>query len=286
MKPLVFILAVCSLASCSKIQDLQESQLNAAKKSTLYDVRYGTHIRHTLHIALPAGRDSTTPVIIFIHGGAWLFGDKNVHDVEMAQYVNHGVACATINYRLASNVTGVRYEDMLSDVRSAIDYIASKSEDWHVSPKQFALVGQSAGGHLALCAAYAKNEDSVIKAVVSWAGPANLLDDEQLKVSGGKMVVKNLLGRELHTAEDSLAYKNASPYFLIHPNIPPTLLIQGTKDIAVPYKSIQEFDNKLQENTSIHHLELWDGEGHLWYGKKQDEARDKTIAWCIEHTLQ
>lgn len=273
----------CSLMACSKIEDLQEKKLDASKKQSLYEVKYGPKTRHTLNVCLPANRSTNTPVIIFIHGGAWLFGDKNVHDVEMSQFANQGVACATINYRFASSITQVRYAEMVQDVRLALDFIASKSDDWQVATDRFGLVGQSAGAHLALCTSYTANADNKIKAVVSWAGPVNLLDPDQLKITGGPMVAKNLVGADLKTKEDSLLYEAASPYYQIHVGIPPTLIIQGTNDIAVPYVSVIRFYSALQQEGEAHQMITYKEKGHLWSGETLDNARDKTIEWFKNH---
>ena len=115
--------------------------------------------------------------------------------------------------------------------------------------------------------------------VVSWAGPVNLLDKEQLKITGGKMVAKNLVGCSLKTTADTLLYKNASPFYQIHSNIPPTLIIHGTKDIAVPYSSVVDFYNQLKNNSEQHQMITLEGKGHLWSGETMDNARNKTIDW-------
>lgn len=284
MKRFIFFIFICiSIASCSKFEDLQEKNLDASKKQTLLEIKYGPKTRHTLNIALPANRDENTPVVIFIHGGAWLFGDKNVHDAEMNLLAKNGIACATINYRFASDITNVRYEEMLSDVRLAIDFLSTKSTLYQISDSRFGVVGQSAGAHLALCTAYTQNGDNKIKAVVSWAGPVNLLDKEQLKITGGKMVAKNLVGCSLKTADDTLLYKNASPYYQLHSNIPPTLIIHGTKDIAVPYSSVVDFYNQLKNYGEQHQMITLDGKGHLWSGETMDNARNKTIDWFKQY---
>ena len=280
MKHILFIISICiSIASCSKLEDLQENKLDASKKQTLLEIKYGSKTRHTLNIALPANRDENTPVVIYIHGGAWLFGDKNVHDTEMNLLAKNGIACATINYRFASDITDVRYEEMLSDVKLAIDFLSSKAATYHIADSRFGIVGQSAGAHLSICAAYTQNTDNKIKAVVSWAGPVNLLDPEQLKITGGKMVAKNLVGCSLKTAADTLLYKNASPFYQIHSTMPPTLIIHGTKDIAVPYSSVVAFYSQLKNYGEQHQLITLEGKGHLWSGETMDNARSRTIDW-------
>ena len=272
------VVLLLQLPSCKKIEQLQEKALDPDKKQTLLAVPYGEHWRNKMDIALPKNRSTSTPVVIFIHGGAWVMGDRSVFLQEIEKFSNDGIACATINYRYASSITHQHHAELMQDVRKAIDFIASKSDTWQISADNFGLVGQSAGAHLSMMAAYTYNADHKIKACASWAGPVNFIDPDQLAINSAHEVFEVYAGCPLHTSQDTASYKAASPYWNVT-NAVPTLLIHGTKDIGVPYVSVQRFKQKLDANGIRNSFITFDGEGHLWYGDKLNEARSLTLNW-------
>ncbi len=113
-----------------------------------------------MDIALPENRTTNTPLVILIHGGAWVLGDKSYFASDIQQFADAGIACATINYSFASNAKNIHHNEIVADIRKAVDFIASKSAELQISPDKFGLAGHSAGGHLALITSYTKNQDS------------------------------------------------------------------------------------------------------------------------------
>lgn len=70
---------------------------------SLVNVSYGSDPAQVMDVQLPAGRESGTPVVVFIHGGGWSGGDKNVFQpVDIQKFTARGHATVNINYRLAS----------------------------------------------------------------------------------------------------------------------------------------------------------------------------------------
>lgn len=273
----LFLGLLALLVSCEKFEELQEKNLDANKKQTLTYISYGTKARHVLDIALPANRNTQTPVVIFIHGGAWVMGDKSVFSQEIQQFAEAGIACATINYRYASDITNIHHPDLPNDINMAVDFVASKSELWQVSPNRFGLVGHSAGGHLAMSASYARN-DGKIKACASWAGLTNLIDEDQLNIAGAPGLFKTYVGCHLYSPADTVKYKFASPYWSVNSYSVPTLLVHGTKDIGVPYCNAQRMQTQLNELGVQNSLVTLDA-GHIWTGKSLSTARSATLAW-------
>ncbi|MCF8258656.1 MAG: alpha/beta hydrolase [Flavobacteriales bacterium] len=275
--PAFFLFVIAMLtAGC---EQLQEDDLDAAQQQTLIEMSYGSGLRHRMDVALPAGRDTTTPVVIFIHGGAWVFGDKSVFADDIAQYAAEGIACATINYRYASELAGIGHPDIPNDVRAAIDHIVSKSGLWQVSPTRFGLVGHSAGGHLALQAAYTLNSDGRIKACASWAGPVDFLDPDQLAINGATDMFRIYTGTTLTTAADSALYREASPQHRAHADVPPTLIVHGTVDDIVPYLVGQRMKLKLDMLGAENSLITLTGQGHGWTGQTLEHVRSETLDW-------
>jgi acetyl esterase/lipase len=269
-------------SSCKKFEEIQESKLDARKKQILYNMSYGEHNRNKLDIALPKNRTVNTPVVIFIHGGAWVAGDKNVFLTEIEQFALEGIACATINYRFASDLLNIHHPDLPEDIRKAVDYIASKSEKWQVSPSSFGLVGHSAGGHLSLITTYIFNNDNIIKACASWAGPVNFIDPAQLSINGAKDILKTYTGRVLNTPTDTMIYKEASPYWTATASSVPTYLIYATNDDLVPYSTAVSFEQQLNSLGVTNSFLTFQNEDHIWTGNNLTQARNRTLQWFKE----
>ncbi len=167
----------------------------------------GTTCPRGLDLYVPV-RGSSFPVVVLVHGNGWWTGDKSdANDVQLKlvlHLVNRGYAVAFINYRLASglNAQGTPSgpfgippgdPDQIYDVKAAIRYLRAHALEHKLNPARVALMGASAGGHLALLSAYtsgvALEEDfpfgdyganatfpSDVRAVVSVSGPTSLLE--------------------------------------------------------------------------------------------------------------
>jgi acetyl esterase/lipase len=273
------VLCVLFIQSCKKADEWQEDLLSTKKCQTLYSISYGPDSRHQMDIALPKNRSTNTPVVILIHGGAWVMGNRYYFSTDIQKFADDGIACATINYRYASERKGIHNDEIVADIRRAMDFIISKSEEWQVSPDRFGLAGHSAGGHLALMTAYTKNEDHRIKACVSWAGPVDLLDEEQLGITGSDEVFRIFVGQTPNSAGGNEAYKKASPYHMAENNSVPTLLIHGTNDPGVPHSTAVKMHQRLDELGVINSFLSMSEAYHIWTGKHLKEARTATKEW-------
>lgn len=280
LSSVIFTLSiVIAISSCSKFNEIQESALNASQKQTLYAIAYGHHSRHIMDIALPKNRTINTPVVIFIHGGAWVMGDKSIFSTEIQQFADSGIACATINYRYASTTQHIHHPELPEDIRLAVDFIASKSSTWKVSSQRFGLVGHSAGGHLSLLTAYTFNGDGKIKVCASWAGPVDFLDSAQLAINGAKDVFKTYTGKPLNSPSDTLLYKQASPFWVVNSSAVPTHLVYATNDEAVPYSNGLKMQQRLQSLGVEVSYTTQQNATHIWTGAHLENARNSTLQW-------
>jgi arylformamidase len=138
------------------------------------NIRYATHKgsdpkRNTLDIYMPK-KGSNSPVIVFIHGGAWEFGDKAHVQDKPAYFTSRGYIFVSINYRLSPEV---KHPAHVQDVAHAIAWLYENVRHYSGDKNNIFLMGHSAGAHLAalvstdeqyLRKAHAKPE--VIKATV------------------------------------------------------------------------------------------------------------------------
>ncbi len=194
----------------------------------------------------------STPLIIFIHGGAWKKGDKHDYWPYLIPFAEKGYVTATIQYRF-TNVA--KYPAQLDDVISAINWLKNNADTYHIDKNKIVLVGGSAGGHLAMMAAYS---DSTLKinGVVNLYGPSNLTTPYAREAES----VQKLIGKSYQ--EDPEKYRIASPVTYIRKNIPPTLTFQGTLDELVPYKQSDNLDKKIREAGAISHYHKLKGWPH------------------------
>jgi acetyl esterase/lipase len=234
IKVLLAIALIGGMAACSKKTETDDT-LTAL---TSLNVAYGTDPLQKMDIYLPAGRSlAATKVIVMIHGGAWVGGDKT--DAEFAQFIDTikrrlpDYAIFNINYRLSAAPNNV-FPTQENDVKAALGFIFGKSAEYAISGK-YVLIGASAGGHLAMLQAYKYNTPVKPRAVVSFFGPSDLRDMYD-NPAGNNLALRPLLAQAIGKtpAQDSALYANSSPLNFINSSTGvPTILLHGGTDILV-----------------------------------------------------
>jgi acetyl esterase/lipase len=139
----------------------------AGPAPTLADVPYGPHERNVLDF-WRAKSDQPTPVVVFIHGGGFVSGDKSKArgDRLLRECLDAGVSYAAINYRYR---TGTPIQDVLRDCARAIQFIRNQAAEWNVDKTRLAAHGGSAGAGSSLWLAFhddladPQNRDPVLR---------------------------------------------------------------------------------------------------------------------------
>ena len=254
-----------------------------AKSYEYRDLSYGSHERQILDLNIPKDNDGEIGLILFIHGGAWIAGDKEGYKNGIkAASETYGFAAASINYRYISE--DVDLLDILDDIDLALKCIKQKGEENGVNINKVLLTGDSAGGHLSLLYAYSRAENAPIKpaAVVSNSGPADLTDENFYinNAMGDEEFVSLLFsyasGRKFEYAEREsavAALERVSPVSYVNENTVPTVINHGMKDSIVPYSNAVTLDAKLTEYGITHVLNSYPNSDH---DLGSDEANRKT----------
>ena len=185
---------------------------------------------------------SPRPVVVVLHGGSWHGGNRNdLADLNF-YLAARGYAVAAISYRFAPDF---RNPAQTEDLNDAITFLKNNAAPLAIDPTQFALIGRSAGGHLALLSAY-KNADPAIRGVVGLYAPVDQYYGYQnpSRVIASREILKDYLGGS--PLERPRDYIDNSPISHVSSQSPPTLLIHGTKDELVSVKQSRMLRDRLK----------------------------------------
>lgn len=171
------------------------------------------------------------PLLLFIHGGAFIFGDKenNIQQAITDDLVAKGFVVSSINYRLGTSITPGSIERTIyrdvQDTRAALRYLVHNKEKYRIDPDQIYIAGSSAGGIISLTTAYMDNNE-----VYSSAGRGLFRQREDL---GGLDNSGNELKENFNIAGVASMWGGITNLEMLNNNIP-TLLFHGTNDQVVP----------------------------------------------------
>jgi acetyl esterase/lipase len=212
------------------------------------DIVYGKAGEMPLHLDLYRPREESPaplPCIVFLHGGGWFTGDKR--DPPIRNMARRGFAVASVNYRLSDEAP---FPAAIEDSKCAVRFLRANAARYGIDPERIGLMGGSAGGHLALMAAFVSSStfegtggheetSSAVRCCCAWF-PAT---DFTLGLGGCKGEVERFLGGPL---ERDLALR-ASPIAYATKDAPPVLLIHGDHDTDVPFEQSRVLQTKLAE---------------------------------------
>jgi Esterase/lipase len=233
----------------------------------MYDLAYASvSPAQKLDVYWPSEGNGPFPVIIAIHGGAFMGGDKrDAQLTPMLEGLKRGYAVVSVNYRMSGEAI---FPALIHDLKAAIRWIRANAESFLFDPNRIATWGGSAGGYLSLMAGVSSgvieltspelgNTDYTdnANAVVAWFPPTNFATmDIELAYSGINIPVEFshsadnspeslLLGNKITNIPELV--KMANPATYIHPGTPKFFIQHGTHDSTVPYQQSMNFATKL-----------------------------------------
>lgn len=183
------------------------------------------------------------PTLIIIYGGAWREGSPDNYEQFSCYMAAQNYTVIAIDYRHAPQY---KFPAQLEDVETALQYIQKQAIALEVDTDKMAIMGRSAGGHLATLAAY-KQDAIPFRAVVSYYSPVNLTEGyydppvpDPIDIH---TILENFLGGT--PKEQPKLYQQASPINYLRPNLPPSLLIYAGRDHLVQAKFGRRLYDKL-----------------------------------------
>jgi len=199
------------------------------------------------------------PVILYLHSGAWITGDRT--GGPAIRQASRGYAVASIDYRLAPQYT---WPAQLEDCKAAVRWLRANAERYHLDPDRIGVFGTSSGGHLAAMLGTTNDRpefdglylgnpqfSSKVKMVVDLYGPTDLLRIEEQKLpcilldgNASYMPPSLLMGCPIQQCREKTA--TASPLTYVSHDDVPFFIMQGQADCLVPWQQSQMLDDALR----------------------------------------
>jgi acetyl esterase/lipase len=254
--------------------------------------------RQRLDLLLPKrqGEAKPLPVVVFIHGGAWLGGDRLAGYVPLSPFLVSGeYAGVTVGYRLSSEAI---WPAQIHDVKAAVRWVRANAGKYNLDPERIGVIGPSAGGHLAAMLGTSggvkelegdlgphKDVSSRVACVVDEFGPSDLpnmgkapsrINHEAPEAPEGRLI-GGAVGSKPEVA------RAASPITYVSPDDPPFLIVHGTKDDMVPFEQSKRLHEALQKAGVPSTFIPVEGGGHG--GFRNSELPRRTKAFFDKHLL-
>jgi len=214
---------------------------------------------------------TSTPVVIYIHGGGWVRGTKDGSVLSALPYLAMGYSVVNVEYRLADVSLAPA---AIEDCRCALRWVVGHAKDYNFDVGRIVIAGASAGGHLALTTGMIPTSagfdricqeqgEPRIAAIVDFFGitdVADLLDGPNKKPFPETWpYTVQWLGNQAN--RDAVA-RAASPLTYVRAGVPPTIAIHGDADPLVPYAHSTRLNDALQKAGVAHELVTVPGGGH------------------------
>ena len=254
-------------------------------KRKVLDVRYAEGSdKRMLDIYYPNEGEGPFPVIIDIFGGGWYFGARSSYKLNMAlEFLKRGYAVVSIDYSLSWQA---QFPTQIYEGKAAIRYIKNHAAEYDLDANRVALLGESAGAHMATMAAFSavagrfedipfgEPGDARVNAVVVLYCPTDVtLTKYQFQVLGLQTWVPEtgeanspegvFYGGRIYDHEDEI--RQNTVFTMITPDAPPTLFFHGTDDRVVPILQSQTFAAEIMRVAGMDKVEYHaiPGAGHV-----------------------
>lgn len=251
------------------------------------------------------------PVVVYIHGGAWIAGIKeginfNRFNQTANELRDSGYAIVSINYTLA-RTNHSPFPACLQDASDALQWIRHNAEAYNFDLNNVGLFGESAGAHIAMMTAYSSSQQASdssfhFRYVVDIYGPNQLrqiyesptVDTLYTKLAGlptwlqGRLdLARYILGFDpkQDTARAWQIMEMYSPYNQLSPSAPPTLIIHGDKDRVVPLEQSITLKAKLDSIGVENEFHLVKGADHAFAFATADQ-RTELQGWITQFILR
>lgn len=193
-------------------------------------------VRHKLDLYVPRGAKDY-PVMMFVHGGAWKSGTKDLYGPLGETFARQGIGTAVINYRLTESKSTVKHPDHIQDVARAFAWVKANCGKYGGSKDKLFVSGHSAGGHLV---ALLGTDESYLK-----AEGCSTRDLRGVMAVSGVYTINSLILGDIFGKDEAVCLA-ASPVTHCTVGRPPFLIAYGSRDFPFMDLMAEEFGKKLK----------------------------------------
>jgi acetyl esterase/lipase len=257
----------------------RSSDHHELSEDVVYAHADGVPLRYDLYRTKRAS--GPAPAVVVVHGGAWVFGDPSQAAGNALHFARRGISTVSISYRLAP---AHRFPAPLDDVRRGLRYVRAHAAEMGIDPERLALLGLSAGAHLALLTHLARGVPELapdlpreladvpedVRAVMAHYGPFDM--SRRRPFADGLDPVAELLGARV---EDPAWVRLASPVAHAAHASAPVLLVHGTADQVVSYRESVRMHAALEAAGKPATLLVLDGAPHAFQTEWRSDANQR-----------
>jgi acetyl esterase/lipase len=254
-----------------------------------------------LDVIGPSDTSTPLPVLLYIHGGGWVGGDKDAMFLRFLPYLEMGFAIVNVEYRLGPIALAPA---AVEDCRCALRWLIENAEEYGFDTDRIVVSGTSAGGHLTLTtgmlpasagldrrcparkpdgrpSADAVESEMPVAAMINWYGITDVAD--LVEGPNAKLYAVRWMGV---MADWRGVARRVSPLEYVRPDLPPTLTIHGDADLVVPYQHGVRLHEALTKAGTPNQLHTVPGGGHGGFTLEENlEAMRVIRAFLIEHGI-
>lgn len=263
---LLLLVAFSDLKAQSKITWKQLDSLAAFNKEATYFSTAETNVKLYYSMPTKVKAKAKLPAVIWIHGGAWVGGKASTFYAHAAYCALKGAVGISLEYRVIdTNKSSI--DTCIADCKAAINYIKANAAFFHIDTTKIAIVGESAGGHLAACMALLDTNNSTTPdALVLYNPVVNLATGTFIKYMNADVALQT--NKKQDTTALLLQYQTAakaiSPLYLAKKHLPPTLIINGLEDKITPHPLAVRFADSLKKYKNKQKIVLLANVGHAF----------------------
>jgi acetyl esterase/lipase/GNAT superfamily N-acetyltransferase len=253
---------------------------NIVEPNIIYAVENNTELK--LDVYRPRHPAKATPTLMFIHGGGWIWENKEQHNLVILPYLEMGFAVVNVEYRLAQNSPAPA---AVEDCRSALRWIVHNADKYHFDTNRIVVAGTSAGGHLALMTGFLhadagfdterlsgtpalwtgiEKSEPRVAAIINWYGITDVAD--LLAGANARDYAIAWIGR---VRDREKVAQEVSPLTYVRPGVPPVFTVHGDTDPIVPYRHAVRLHQALARAGVINKLLTMHERGHGGFGRDE-----------------
>lgn len=215
------------------------------------NIPYGLKARHRLDLYRTSAPRQQRPLIVFVHGGAWMHGDKKDYGFIGEAFAKEGFDVAVINYHLAPEYI---FPASIDDLSLALNYLTQSQHKLQIEVENVVLMGHSAGAFNVMSALYHPTPYQLqvkenIRAIVGLAGPYHF------DYKGDPICADAF--------DQNVPYQQVMPYYFVEHNQVKHYLFTADKDNIVCYSNSEDFDRRLKASGNHSQLIQIPRVGHI-----------------------